>query len=170
MSANPFSEKERAKMVKLRFRPSIRELVSIARTDRTTRVSYSPFGDVGGSLYAAGAAPWKLTRKAPGEGLAEYLRRLEQISAGVASGLSSAIRISVDAAGRTGVTLAQMASGAVRVMPTKAFAQSLGRPTEVRSKDGRMVYRDRAVTPLAQARSYSAILPTVRAIAPTPTA
>lgn len=148
-------------MVKLRQRVPVRELVSIASTDRATRVSYTPYGSPGGQLYAGRAAPWKLVRKAAGEGLADFLRRLSGISNGVASGLTSAIRISVDAAGRQGVALVQTSGGALRVMPTKAAAQSMGRPSVV---NGRTV--DRVSVILAQAPTYSGLIPTIQGLAP----
>ena len=147
-------------MVKLRQRVPVRELVSIASTDRATRVAYTPYGSPGGSLYAGRAAPWKLTRKAAGEALSDFLRRLSGINAGVADGLTSAIRISVDAKG-AGVSLVQTSGGALKVMPTKAANQSIGRPSMM---GGRAV--DRVATILATSPTYSGLIPTIQGITP----
>jgi len=154
-------------MVKIRQRVSIRELVSIANTDRATRVSFSPFGNVGGTLFAGGAVPWKLLRKAPSEGLADYLRRLESVNSGVASGLSSAIRISVDSAGVTGVALVQTSGGGLKVMPVKSARQSIGRPVSV-TRGGRTRTEERVVRIVAQAPNYSGLIPSIAQAAAVP--
>jgi hypothetical protein len=154
-------------MVKIRFRPSIRELVSIARTDRTTRVGYSPFGDVGGTLYGAGAAPWKLVRKAPGEGLAEFLNRLRAINERVALGLANAIRVSAEQENVRQVAYVITTSGGLKVMPLKAARQSIGRPTEIKDAAGKVLrVKERVAQVLAQAPTYSGLLPGIRGIAP----
>lgn len=147
-------------MVKLRRAVSIAEMVAVSNS-KGARVGWSPYGYPGqGVMYAGRAAPWKLVRKAAGEGLAEFLRRLSGVNAGVADGLTSAIRVSVDAKG-AGVALVQTMGGALKVMPLKSANQSIGRPGVV---DGRAV--DRVAVVLAQAPTYSGLIPAIQGYAP----
>jgi hypothetical protein len=138
-------------MVKLRQRVSVVELVAIAK-NRAARISYTPSGVAGiGTLYAGAAVPWKMIRKAAGESLSDILRRISAVNSRVADGLTSAIRISVDAKG-AGMALVQMTGGGQKVMPLKAANQSIGRPTTV---GGRPV--DRVAYVIAQAPTFSGI-------------
>jgi len=98
---------------------SLKELMDIARSNEYS-VAYTPFGRFGLRTYIRKAAPWKGLK---GDAFWEEAKKHGRLE----SGLKSAIGISKNFAGNTGVALVKYMDGSYGIMPYKSALQGEGK-------------------------------------------